>query len=94
MVIPEDLAKAFRNVVTAADIWCAVGRELDILPDGQSIDGVCVLTADYGDDMPPEVCSLLTDLAGKLRVPAPVTKTYREGAQCLLHIKRALIAIS
>ena len=93
-VCPEDCAKTFRSVVIAADIWYAAGREIDMLPDGLSISGVCLLAADYVDDMPGDVCSLLAELAGKLRLPPPAGKPYKDGARCLLHIQRALQAQS
>jgi hypothetical protein len=44
--------------------------------------------------MPGDVCSLLAELAGKLRLPSPAGKPYKDGAHCLLHIKRALQAQS
>jgi hypothetical protein len=88
--ISADLAKAFASVVAAADIWFVVGRELDILPKGLSIKGVCANTAEVTEEMPDDVRTLLGGLAARLHLAPPADNSYAAGTRCLLAIQQRL----
>lgn len=90
--ITADLAKAFESVVAAADIWFVVGKELAVLPKGMSIKGICDRTADFPEEMPDGVRTLLGSLAKRLHLPLPTDNTYEAGTRCLLAIQQRLLS--